>query len=157
MWDCKTSKMSQSPRAALNAFGLFAAEAKGAPDGEQSTHLLPLSLHAIVRVLGTGCVAKVRSPRSQHERNGSAKASVAGREVRMENKRKHLELIQGVINRLSTNSFLLKGWSVVLVSALFALSASDSRPAFVLLAYIPASIFWGLDGFFLWQECRRSP
>ena len=25
MWDCKTSKMSQSPRAALNAFGLFAA------------------------------------------------------------------------------------------------------------------------------------
>jgi hypothetical protein len=28
MWDCKTSKMSQSPRAALNAFGLFAA---GAP------------------------------------------------------------------------------------------------------------------------------
>ena len=25
MWDCKTSKMSQSPRAALNAFGLFAS------------------------------------------------------------------------------------------------------------------------------------
>jgi hypothetical protein len=29
MWDCKTSKMSQSPRAALNAFGLFAAGAPG--------------------------------------------------------------------------------------------------------------------------------
>jgi len=26
MWDCKTSKMSQSPLAALNAFGLFAAQ-----------------------------------------------------------------------------------------------------------------------------------
>ncbi len=25
MWDCKTSKMSQSPRAVLNAFGLFAS------------------------------------------------------------------------------------------------------------------------------------
>ena len=37
----------------------------------------------------------------------------------MENKQKHLELIQGVINRLSSNSFLLKGWSVVLISALF--------------------------------------
>ena len=70
----------------------------------------------------------------------------------MENKHKHLELIQGVINRLSTNSFLLKGWTVVLVSALFALSAPDSRVAFVYLAYIPAVIFWGLDGFFLWQE-----
>jgi len=69
-----------------------------------------------------------------------------------ERKHKHLELIQGVINRLSTNSFLLKGWSVVLVSALFALSAADSQPAFVYLAYIPAIIFWGLDGFFLWQE-----
>ena len=31
----------------------------------------------------------------------------------MNNKHKHLELIQGVINRLSTKSFLLKGWSVV--------------------------------------------
>ena len=35
---------------------------------------------------------------------------------------------------------------------LFALSAPDSRIAFVYLAYIPAIIFWGLDGFFLWQE-----
>ena len=69
-----------------------------------------------------------------------------------ERKHKHLELVQGVINRLSTNSFLLKGWSVVLISALFALSAADSRPAFVFLAYIPAVVFWGLDGFFLWQE-----
>ena len=70
----------------------------------------------------------------------------------MENRQKHLEFIQGVINRLSTNSFLLKGWSVVLVSALFALSAVDSRPAFIFLAYIPVIVFWGLDGFFLWQE-----
>ena len=65
---------------------------------------------------------------------------------------KHLEFIQGVINRLSTNSFLLKGWSVVLVSALFALSATDRQPIFALLACIPAFVFWGLDGFFLWQE-----
>ena len=39
-----------------------------------------------------------------------------------------------------------------MVSALFALSAADSRAAFVFLAYIPAFVFWGLDGFFLWQE-----
>jgi len=63
-----------------------------------------------------------------------------------------MEFIQAVINRLSHNSFLLKGWSVVLVSALFALSASDSKPAFIFLAYIPAFIFWGLDGYFLWEE-----
>ena len=61
-------------------------------------------------------------------------------------------MIQGVINRLATNSFLLKGWSVILLSALFALSATNSRSAFVCLAYIPVIVFWGLDGFFLWQE-----
>ncbi len=70
----------------------------------------------------------------------------------MDSKLKHLEFIQGVINRLSTNSFLLKGWSVVLVSALFALSASDTNVVFVYLAYIPASVFWGLDGYFLSLE-----
>ncbi len=69
-----------------------------------------------------------------------------------ERKLKHLELIQGVINRLSTNSFLLKGWSVVLVSALIALSVADSRGALVLVAVIPVVVFWGLDGFLLWQE-----
>lgn len=70
----------------------------------------------------------------------------------MERKLKHLEFIQGVINRLSTNSFLLKGWSVVLISALFALSAKESKIEYLLLAYIPLFSFWGLDGFFLWQE-----
>ena len=36
----------------------------------------------------------------------------------MESKIRHLEMIQGVINRLSTNSFLLKGWSLSLITGL---------------------------------------
>lgn len=70
----------------------------------------------------------------------------------MDRKLKHLEFIQGVINRLSTNSFLLKGWSVVLVSALFALSANNSNVKFIFLAYFPAIAFWALDGYFLSLE-----
>jgi len=70
----------------------------------------------------------------------------------MDRKLKHLEFTQNVINRLSTNSFLLKGWSVVLVSALFVLSSRDSDQSFIFLAYIPSVAFWGLDGYFLWQE-----
>ena len=70
----------------------------------------------------------------------------------MEKKLKHLEMIQGIINRLSTNSFLLKGWTVVLMSALFALAAADGRRMFVLLACVPAFVFWGLDGFYLHEE-----
>lgn len=72
----------------------------------------------------------------------------------MDRKLKHLDFIQGVINRLSTNSFLLKGWSVVLVSALFALSANSSNVDFILLAYFPAISFWALDGYFLALERR---
>lgn len=67
-------------------------------------------------------------------------------------KEKHLELIQGVINRMAGNSFQLKGWSVVLVSALFALAAKDARVHFVFVAYFPAIAFWILDGYFLRQE-----
>jgi hypothetical protein len=68
------------------------------------------------------------------------------------NREKHLELIQGVINRMASNSFQLKGWSVVLVSALFALAGADAKVYLVYLAYLPAIAFWVLDGFFLWQE-----
>ena len=70
----------------------------------------------------------------------------------MENKIRHLELIQVTINRFSTNSFQIKGWSVVIVSALFALAASGTNSSFVLLAYIPAIVFWGLDGYYLSME-----
>ena len=64
----------------------------------------------------------------------------------------HLAMIQDIINRLSRNSFLLKGWSVILISSFFALAAANSRLYFVLLAYFPLIVFWILDAYFLWQE-----
>lgn len=70
----------------------------------------------------------------------------------MDSKHTHLQLIQGVVNRLAQSSFLLKGWSVVLVAGLFAFAAKESRVVFTLLAYIPALAFWTLDGYCLWQE-----
>lgn len=70
----------------------------------------------------------------------------------MENKIKHLELIQAIINRMSSNSFLLKTWSVTLVSALFALAAKDANLHYVIIAYIPIPVFWLLDGYFISQE-----
>ena len=70
----------------------------------------------------------------------------------MGEKSKHLEMIQNVINRMANNSFLLKGWSVLLVSALFALSAGDANIYFIYVAYFPAIAFWVLDGYFLYQE-----
>ncbi len=69
----------------------------------------------------------------------------------MSNKIAHLQMIQGVINRLSTNSFLLKGWSVVLISAIFAF-AKGGNYSFLIISYFPALVFWGLDGYFLYEE-----
>lgn len=70
----------------------------------------------------------------------------------MNKKIAHLTFIQGVINRMGQNSFLLKGWSVTVVAALFALASQGSNDLFVLVAYFPAFMFWFLDGFFLHQE-----
>lgn len=70
----------------------------------------------------------------------------------MENKRAHLEMILGIINRMAGNAFLIKGWTITLVAALFALAQKETNPVFMYLAYIPAFVFWGLDGYYMWQE-----
>ena len=70
----------------------------------------------------------------------------------MENKLKHLEFIQNVITRMNTNSFLIKGWAITLVSALFALAASDTNLNYVLITYLVLPVFWVLDGFFISTE-----
>lgn len=72
----------------------------------------------------------------------------------MEKKLKHLEFIQQAINRMASNLFLLKGWTVTLVAALFALAAKESRDIYAMLAYFPTLMFWLLDGYFLAQERR---
>jgi len=70
-----------------------------------------------------------------------------------ENKKlKHLEFIQTVINRMSANSFLLKGWSVTLVAALFALAAKDANKKYIIVAFLPVVVFWIVDAYFLSQE-----
>ena len=61
----------------------------------------------------------------------------------------HLQMVQDVVTRLSQNSFQLKGWSVILIAALFALAAAGTQPLFVYLAYFPAFAFWALDAYFL--------
>lgn len=69
-----------------------------------------------------------------------------------EDQRKHLELIQSVITRMAGNSFLIRGWSVTLVSALFALAAKDADRSFVVVSYFPCVMFWCLDAYYLSQE-----
>lgn len=69
-----------------------------------------------------------------------------------DNKRKHLEFVQGVITRMANTSFLLKGWSITVVAGLFALGASERKVSILLLALVLNLVFWFLDAFFLRQE-----
>ena len=68
------------------------------------------------------------------------------------NKTVHIQLIQDVISRMANNSFYMKGWSVTLVSALFALATNQATLQFALLALFPSISFWLLDSYFLRQE-----
>lgn len=67
---------------------------------------------------------------------------------------KHLEFIQMAVSRMAANLFLLKGWTITLIAALLAIAAKDANILFFLIAYIPAVMFWILDGYFLSQERR---
>lgn len=67
-------------------------------------------------------------------------------------KLKHLEFIHNVIARLAGNSFWLKGWSVTLVAAIFAVAARNATASLLWVALVPAFAFWGLDAFYRGQE-----
>jgi uncharacterized membrane protein len=70
----------------------------------------------------------------------------------MDQKIKHLEFIQAVINRMANTSFLLKGWSITIIAGLFAFSEKENEFALLILAFLLTLVFWFLDAFFLLQE-----
>ncbi|MGW4943913.1 hypothetical protein ACWEOZ_20270 [Actinoplanes sp. NPDC004185] len=74
----------------------------------------------------------------------------AEQEVRL----RHLADTHAVIARLSQNSFVIRGWSVTLVTVVVAL-VTTQRPistALTLLAVPPALIFWALDAYYVRRE-----
>ena len=65
---------------------------------------------------------------------------------------KHLEFIQAAIARMANNSFLFKGWAITIATALGGFAAVDTHPALLTIAIVTTSLFWGLDGYYLWLE-----
>ncbi len=70
----------------------------------------------------------------------------------MENKRKHLEFIQGIITRMAGNLFFLRGWTITLIAALLALFMKSVDSENIIYLVILIFTFWILDGYFLSQE-----
>lgn len=67
---------------------------------------------------------------------------------------KHLEFIQNIIARMNSNSFQIKNWSVVIISAILTISISRDSFYILLVALLPIVLFWCLDAYYLTQERR---
>lgn len=66
-----------------------------------------------------------------------------------EKKIKHLEFLQLVITRMNVNSFLLKGWTITLVAALFVFAEKDTNLKYIAIPLVSIFLFWFLDGYYL--------
>lgn len=61
----------------------------------------------------------------------------------------HLGFIQNIINRMASNSFLIKGFVVTFVTTLYFYLLDKHC---VQIIFIPIFLFWFLDAYFLHQE-----
>ncbi len=73
-----------------------------------------------------------------------------------EDKRAHLAMIQGVINRMGGNLFYLRGWSIAIIAGVLAILSQKDSPDLLPLYFLGAItvLFWVYDGYFLAQERR---
>lgn len=72
----------------------------------------------------------------------------------MESKLKHLEMIQAIINRLASNSFVFKGWAVTIIAGLSAFATKDTNKKLLLVTFFATLLFWMVDAFYLSLERR---
>lgn len=65
------------------------------------------------------------------------------------NKIAHLNMIQGCVNRMASNSSMLKGLSVTILVAVFALIDETQWYLLTVISIIPFLMFSGLDAWYL--------
>ena len=68
---------------------------------------------------------------------------------------KEIDLIQGCINRMAQNSFMLKGWALTIFAGVTAFTKGENFSDPITLVFttiIPFVCFWILDTFFLRTE-----
>ena len=70
-----------------------------------------------------------------------------------EEKLKYLEFIQGIITRMNTCSFQIKGTALVIVSAILAIYEQNPEKAeLIWICILPAIVLGLLDAYYLTQE-----
>lgn len=63
---------------------------------------------------------------------------------------KEIEIIQNTITRMASNSFLIKGWALTVITGIILFELKTSHYYYV--AIIPLVFFWYLDAYFLRTE-----
>jgi hypothetical protein len=63
-----------------------------------------------------------------------------------------IKIVQDIIRRIASNSFVMKGWAITLVTATLVIKISVEQKYAIFIALIPLISFWYLDAFFLRQE-----
>lgn len=64
----------------------------------------------------------------------------------------YLTILQGVINRMATNSASCKTWCITLVSAVVIIIADKGKPNYVWISVVPIVLFLVLDSYYLGLE-----
>ncbi len=64
----------------------------------------------------------------------------------------HINLLQGIINRLANNSASCKTWCLALVGALLSLAGATHSPVVAYFTIVPVLIFGFVDTMYLTQE-----
>lgn len=76
-------------------------------------------------------------------------SALSGKEILL----KEIDLIEDCIKRMASNSFLLKGWAVTVISALIGLTAkTDNWKLGSVIAILVCLSFWYLDATYLKME-----
>jgi hypothetical protein len=65
---------------------------------------------------------------------------------------KHLEMIQTVIARLGSDSFLVKGWAVATTGVFLGFAVSNDESWLALPSVLVTAMFWVLDTYYLRSE-----
>lgn len=71
------------------------------------------------------------------------------RDLKLEVLHKELDLIQGCINRMANNSFLIKGWCITLVLGLITFTSTLPNQNLFLTGCIAIIVCWLSDSYFL--------
>jgi len=64
----------------------------------------------------------------------------------------HLNMLQGIINRLAGNSSSCKTWCMTLVAALLSVAGATHAPSIVSVTLVPVVVFGFVDTMYLAQE-----